>query len=292
MLGGVPFKGKFVVFFKHDESNDEFVKTLVDGKKDTKLSEIKNNLIGAYALTSNRKKIKLLNKSGIFKKILNYVADKLFKKPEFKLKIKEQIINDSKANNEPVDEKQIESKLATMNIKDELNKTMKDELTQIENGINLDNAAEYIKLDNLLDSNEEFVARGINSYIIIDKGGNLFKDYTILKKYNSSVFKQVIDLNEFETNINEDVNLQADINSFKTENNGDEIEEVELIGGDQADLFMSISKCKGNPFCIIGKAIVNIILFCIYIFLGSFCLVTLCFLDSTQGGKRRRRRRY
>ena len=284
MLGGVPFKGKFVVFFKHDESNDIFVKTLVEGSM-TELSMIKQSLLGAYALTSNRTKIKLLNKSGIFQNLLKYIAAKIFKKDKMKLLIKQKIIETLKANNKPVDEKDIDKKLANMNITDEIDKNMKKELSPIKNGINLDNSLEYTKLDDLIETNQELKEKGINSYIVIDKGGNILKDYKIITAYNSVPYKISMDTNEFQSDILADPEINKQIDLFGKENEVTQLEADatnELLGGfinicNKIDKDGNTQKTPGRFVCFFVE-VFNIILFIIMLpFLLAFGILYIIF---------------
>ena len=280
LLGGVPFKGKFVVFFKHDDDNDRFVKTLIEGAM-TNLTNIKNGLVGAYALTSNRKKIKLLNKSGIFKKLLNYIAAKLFKNDKVKLQIKQKLIETSKMKNQPINEKELDKKIATMNITDELGNTMKEELSQIEKGVDLDNPNEYIKLDNLLKTNKELIERGINSYLVIDKGGNVFKDYKIIKKYNSIPYMQIVNTEEFQLELSKDTDALKQMDSFISENENNDIESNELLD-EMLGGFIKMSSCDTkdiygneampNPICLLFTSILNLIILCIIIAFGAVAI--------------------
>ena len=78
-IGGVPYTGRFVVFFIHDNINTNFVKTLSINSS-IKLSDIKKNLIGSLYISNNKRKVKSLLMSSVMTRIISKIAPIILKK--------------------------------------------------------------------------------------------------------------------------------------------------------------------------------------------------------------------
>jgi hypothetical protein len=178
-VGGLPYKGKFIVFYDPIITDKTIIDELKEGES-VKMSFLRKELGNPFFLSNNKKKIKHLN----YSKFKMFIIDKILKNKSTKAVIVKQI----KANTK-TDDANIEKKLDSNDFKKDLGKKFAQTIYTLPTNINMDNEESLNILSEKMKTID--ILNGL-SYLIINKSGLVLKDYKIIKHIKVTNIEQIV----------------------------------------------------------------------------------------------------